>query len=110
MAEEDLSKPATKGDLLGSETRTDTKLAGLEERLDASIVASEARMLEAIRDSQTEVLRAFERYPASEHIKFRRLQADVSNIDASTDKRLDVVEQRLTEIEKKLFVRPPDAA
>jgi flagellar biosynthesis/type III secretory pathway protein FliH len=38
------------------------------------------------------------------------LQADVSNIDASTDKRLEVVEQRLMEIEKKPLMRPPDAA
>jgi len=58
MAEEDFSKPATKGDLAGLEARFET-------RLDERLAASEARLLEAIRDSQAELLRAFERHAMS---------------------------------------------
>ncbi|MGA1994157.1 MAG: hypothetical protein ABSH45_00130 [Bryobacteraceae bacterium] len=76
----------------------------------ADLAALENRLVEVVRDSQTEILRAFERYASSEQIKFRRLQADLSNVDASTDRRLEIVEQRLLEIEKKLLMRPPEAA
>jgi hypothetical protein len=104
------SKPATKADLAALEGRFDARLETMEARLDARLEALKNSMVEAVRDSQTEILRAFERYASSEQIKFRRLQADLSNVDASTDRRLEIVEQRLMEIEKKLLLKPPNAA
>jgi len=131
MPADDSLKPATKGDLAAFEGRLDRRIAAVEEglaavkgeltavkgeltavetRLDGRIAETEGRLIEAVRDAQTEVLRAFERYVGAEQIKFRRLQADLSNVDASTDKRLEIVERRLFEIEKKLLLKPPDAA
>ncbi|MGP8246422.1 MAG: hypothetical protein ACLQVN_18115 [Bryobacteraceae bacterium] len=127
MPADDSLKPATKGDLAAVEERLEGRIAGVEGRLGAvegelagvkgelagvkgELAAVEGRLIEAVRDAQTEVLRAFERYAAGEQIKLRRLQADLSNVDASTDRRLEIVEQRLFEIEKKLLLKPPDAA
>lgn len=98
----DSLKPATKGDLAAVERRP----GAVEVRLGEF----EGRVLEAVRDAKTEILVAFERYFAGEQIKFRRLRADLLNLDASTDKRLEIVERRLFEIEKKLLIKPPDAA
>ena len=112
-ADDESLKPATKGDLAAVEGRLEGRIAAVEEGLAAvkgELTAVEGRLIEAVRDAQTEVLRAFERYVGAEQIKFRRLQADLSNVDASTDKRLEIVERRLFEIEKKLLMKPPDAA
>ena len=120
MPADDSLKPTTKGDLAAVEGRLDGRIAAVEGRLGAveeglaavkgELTAVEGRLIEAVHDAQTEVLRAFERYVGAEQIKFRRLQADLSNVDASTDKRLEIVERRLFEIEKKLLMKPPDAA
>jgi len=83
----------------------------LEDRLVRTFVnivaQSQAEILaqtqEYVRDAQTELLRGFGAFQTSQSVQFRRLKADLSNVDASADQRLTAVEQRLLEIEK----RPP---
>ncbi|MGA2117794.1 MAG: hypothetical protein ABSH56_23930 [Bryobacteraceae bacterium] len=99
-----------KGDVVALEGNLKGDMVALEGNLKGDMVALENRLVEVVRDVQSEILRGFERYAAAEQIKFRKLQADLSNVDASTDRRLEIVEQRLYEIEKKLLLRPPDAA
>jgi hypothetical protein len=43
-------------------------------------------------------------------IRLRKLQADLSNVDASTDQRLMALEHRMLEIELRLHIPPPPAA
>ncbi|MGH9666948.1 MAG: hypothetical protein ACRD9L_21195 [Bryobacteraceae bacterium] len=62
------------------------------------------RTQEFVRDAQTEILRGFERYVAGADIQFRRLKADFGNLDTATEKRIEIVEKRLTEIEKRLVI------
>ncbi len=77
----------------------------------ADLDAMEHRMLEEIRhyidertrDMQTELLRGFARYEEGASIRLAKLTADVSNIDTATDKRLTIVEDRLTEIERRII-------
>ncbi|MEO7143877.1 MAG: hypothetical protein ABI165_10300 [Bryobacteraceae bacterium] len=62
------------------------------------------RTQEFVRDAQTEILRGFERYVAGADIQFRRLKADFGNLDTATEKRIEIVEKRLTQIEKRLVI------
>jgi deoxyadenosine/deoxycytidine kinase len=92
-------------------TRAD--LEAMEQRITEAVRAAEQRLTdktqEFVRDAQTELLRAFAAYSGAESILLRKLKADVSNIDASTEGRITILEQRLREIEKRLLLHPPAA-
>ncbi|SRR5260370_31162445 len=85
--------PATKKDLAELESRIDARFKGLESRL-----------VEQIRDSQTELLRGFEKFQTANNIRMRKLEANLSNLDTSASMRLDGLEERVLEIEKKLLL------
>jgi hypothetical protein len=57
---------------------------------------------ERTRDMQTELLRGFRTYQESMSIKMAKLSADVGNIDTATDRRLNIVEERLAELERRI--------
>jgi hypothetical protein len=57
---------------------------------------------ERTRDMQTELLRGFRSYQESASVKMAKLSADVGNIDTATDKRLNIVEERLSELERRI--------
>ena len=61
-------------------------------------------MAEMIRDAQTEILRGFDHFQTGITIRLRKAESDITNIDASTALRLENVEARLLEIEKKLII------
>ncbi len=67
---------------------------------------TEARIIdtltEKMRDMQAEILRGFEAHSTGMTIRMRKLEADQSNLDAATSGRLEVLERRLFEIEKRL--------
>ena len=83
--------PATKRDL-----------AELKHELDDRFEATENRLLEAIRDAQTEILKAFFPFQESVTIRFRSNATTQEALDA----RMDVLERRLAEIEKRLLMPP----
>jgi hypothetical protein len=85
MAPEDT--PATKRDL-----------SGMEERL-----------LERMRDMQTELLKAFGPWQENVQVRVRQLEVTGGNSDAAMKARMDTVERRLAEIEKRLLLNPPAA-
>ena len=64
---------------------------------------------EQIRDSQTEILKAFLPYQESNNLRLRVVETNLSNTDAVLTARMAVLERRLQEIEKKLFLNPPAA-
>ena len=86
-------------------------LVATEQRLTDALAAAEEGILERtqemVRDAQTELLRGFVAYSERENIQLRKLRADVSNVDASTEERMAILERRLFEIEKRLFIIPP---
>jgi hypothetical protein len=57
---------------------------------------------ERTRDMQTELLRGFRSYQESTSVKMAKLSADVGNIDTATDRRLNIVEERLAELERRI--------
>ncbi len=66
------------------------------------VEASEHRLVEAMRGMQTELLRGFEAFSVSQTIRLRKVEADHSNLDTSLASRMDVMEQRLHQIEQRL--------
>jgi hypothetical protein len=66
------------------------------------ITASEARLIETMRGMQTELLRGFEAFSAGQTIRLRKVEADQSNLDAALSGRVNVLEDRLRQIELRL--------
>jgi hypothetical protein len=108
--DDDRNAPATKADLVESETRLKTllkaDLSELETRILARMDERETRMVdqltEVIRDAQTETLKAFYGFVETVQTRFKA-QDDT---EAGLKKRLTVVEERLLEVEKKLLMPP----
>jgi len=99
-------------------TRADLRaeLLAVEDRMiktiAKAIAQSQAEILEKtqefVRDSQTELLRGFDAFSTAFHVRLRKVQADVSNIDAAADQRLTLIERRMFEIEKRWQIPPPE--
>lgn len=115
------SQPATKQDLAdlegrlrdtidssirGSETRLQKQIAGSETRLQKQIADRETRlgdaMRETVRDSETRLLKAF--YGIAESTQKRLALHDQT--DGSLLGRLETLESRLLEVEKRLNTPP----
>lgn len=64
--------------------------------------AFEDHLVELMRSMQTELLRGFEAFSTGQTIRLRKVEADQSNLDLSLSKRVEIVEQRLLQIETKL--------
>lgn len=75
--------------------------------LDSALSTQSERLIEVMRDMQTEILRAFQAFSAGQTLRLRKLEADHSNLDAATSGRMEALEHRLFEIEKRLMMEPP---
>ena len=83
----------------------DRRFDAIDGRLDAmdgKFVELENRLIEKMRDMQTELLRGFESIASAQTIRLRKVEADQSNLDTSVRGRLDIVENRLLQIELRL--------
>ena len=67
-------------------------LEGMEKRLREHID-------ERTHDSETRIVRAFGAYQESAGVRMRKIEADVSNINASTSQQLDAVQSKLLDLE-----------
>jgi hypothetical protein len=78
-----------------------------------AMAANKAEILETahefVRDAQTEILRGFHTYQQSADLRIRTVEAKMGNVDAGLSQRVDNVERRLWEIERKLLLNPPAA-
>jgi hypothetical protein len=94
--------PATKKDLadLGNDLRKEIADQGRDLRKD--IADSEERLVTVMRGMETRLLRAFSSYEEPADFQFRRLKADVSNVDAVTGQRVDRLEHRIRRLEHRL--------
>jgi hypothetical protein len=105
--------PATKKDLtdLGKDLREDLADLGKDLREDLAALRkdtkkaqtdSEERLVTVMREIETKLLRGFFDYAESTDLRLRKLKADVSNIDAVTEQRVDRLEYRIRLIEHRL--------
>ena len=76
--------------------------------LKADLGALKTELLEAMRamlhETETKLLGAFFQYQEHAEIKFRKLTADLSNVNATSDQRINNLEQRVIGIEKRLLM------
>jgi hypothetical protein len=72
-----------------------THLEGMEARI-------VEHLTELMRDMQTELLRGFAAFSEGQTIRLRKVEADQSNLDAALSGRVNVLEQRLLQIELRL--------
>jgi len=79
------------------------------ERLENHLGEVEERLSEQLRDMQTVLLKAFLPWQEQVRIQFRELEANTGNSVLATKQRMDVMERRLGEIEKRLLMNPPAA-
>src|SRR6266404_3617104 len=92
---ENSSQPATIGDVHRIVTET-------EHRLIEIVTETEHRLIEAMRQMQTELLRGFEAFSHAQNLRIRKVEADQSNLDTSLSGRVEILENRLHQIEMKL--------
>jgi hypothetical protein len=111
MNEQD--QPATKADVSALRAEVSEVEAHLVEHmrqietsLRAEVSEVEAHLVEHMRQIETSLLTAFRSYAQGVNIRFRKLEADAANLDASTLARVDAVEQRVLALEMRL---PPSA-
>ena len=86
------NEPVTRAELQAELQR---ELAALESRLESSLIGR-------MRDMETALLTAFHSYSRGVSVRFRKIEADVSNIDAAANARLAALEDRIMEVERRL--------
>jgi len=59
---------------------------------------------ERTHDAETRLLRAFADYNTNAGIRFRKLEADASNLNTSSTIRLGELERQVTEIQAKIIL------
>ncbi len=89
--------------MIGSD-RMDDHQPVTEAVLKADLSALKAELLAALHETETKLLRAFFQYQEQAEIKFRKLTADVSNVNATSDQRINNLEQRVIDIERRLLM------
>ena len=107
MAENE-NAPATKKDVavVAKDVAAVKKdLAALETRLDVRMDS----LSEQMRDMQTELLKAFLPWQRDVRIQFRELEVNTGNSVQAIKERMDILQHRLQEIEKRLLMNPPAA-
>jgi hypothetical protein len=85
---------------------TDDDKRWIGESLEALETRLEDRLIEHMRGMQTELLRGFAAFSEGLTLRVRKVEADQSNLDAALSGRVDILERRLLEIEKRLHLQP----
>jgi deoxyadenosine/deoxycytidine kinase len=82
---------------------TKADLDALEQRLQERFQQLEAHIDERTHDAETRLLRAFGDYQQAQATRYRHMKADLGNLDTATDQRLDALETRVTNMDKRLI-------
>lgn len=61
-------------------------------------------MDERTHDAETRLLRAFSDYNTSSNVRFRKLEADASNLNTSSTLRLGELERQMAELQAKVIL------
>ena len=74
---------------------------------DAGVSALEQRLKQYIdertHDAETRLLRAFSDYQHAQTTRFRHMKADLGNLNTASDERLAALEERMTNVEKRMI-------
>ena len=81
----------------------DTRIRQSEEQFDTRISQSEEQFAERLHDSETKLLKAFYQYQEHSDVRMRKMSADISNMDTASDLRINNLERRVIEIERKIL-------
>ena len=73
------------------------------EFMDTRIRQSEELFAERLHDSETKLLKAFYQYQEHSDVRMRKMSADISNMDTASDLRINNLERRVIEIERKIL-------
>jgi hypothetical protein len=92
--------PVTRADL--AEFRGEL-VKQIGELMDARIRQSEEQVTERLHDAKTRLLKAFYQYQEHSDVRMRKMSADISNMDTANDLRLNNLERRVIEIERKIL-------
>ena len=88
--------------LQGIEGRLSERLNNVESRLREHIDERENRLRDYIyertHDAETRIVRAFGAYQQSATVHFRKIEADLSNVNASTTEQMDAFQSKLLEL------------
>jgi hypothetical protein len=73
------------------------------EFIDARVRQSEEQFAERLHDTETRLLKAFYQYQEHTDVRMRKMSADISNMDTASELRLNNLERRVIEIERKFL-------
>lgn len=84
----------------------------LVSEINIAVGAAEKRIIDHVNertyDIETKLLRAFANFNGSNDVRMRKIEADASNLNTSSTMRFDFIEARLTTLEAKFILNPPD--
>lgn len=92
--------PATKADLKVFKTEL---VELLRTEMGARFKEQREYINERTHDAETRLLRAFTDYQQAHTTRFRHMKADLGNLNTATDERLAALQERVTNVEKRLI-------
>ena len=92
--------PITRADL--EEFRREL-VTQISEHLAERLQHTEEQFAERIHDAETRLLKAFYQYQEHSDVRMRKMSADISNMDTASDLRINNLERRVIEIERKIL-------
>ena len=81
----------------------DARIRQSEERFAERFLHTEEQFTERLHDAETRLLKAFYQYQEHSDVRMRKMSADISNMDTASDLRLNNLERRVIEIERKIL-------
>ena len=75
----------------------------VSEMIDTRIRQSEEKFAERLHDTETKLLKAFYQYQEHTDVRMRKMSADISNMDTASELRINNLERRVIEIERKFL-------
>ncbi len=93
----------TKQFLEAMERRADQRQRELLSSVEVRIQQLREYIDERTHDSETRIVRAVGAYQESAGVRMRKIEADVSNINASTTQQLDAVQSKLLDLETRII-------
>jgi hypothetical protein len=85
------------------ERRAEQRQRELLSSVDVRIQQLREYIDERTHDSETRIVRAFGAYQESAGVRMRKIEADVSNINASTSQQLDAMQSKLLDLETRII-------
>ena len=73
------------------------------EMMDTRFHQIDEQFTERLHDTETRLLKAFYQYQEHSDVRMRKMSADISNMDTASDLRLNNLERRVIELERKLL-------